>query len=297
MWYCVVERVDASAKQIVDNMSAISQRLREHVGQHGFPPKPRILVKMAVQGIQHRPSKRRKVTVAAAAASAAINPEVVHEDGQAANDSDNDEDSVNDGDNDEDSVYWACRRYLSALRSVRKRLDDAVANDDMVEAAALKLEVARVKDQLAELRVCGICYVERPTSKAEKHGPESWYGSKKMLICSFCGKDANVPELGQDHRDKSIQSLKLRAWYELKLSSDRLPDSVTKHLRKTLKEYERNMRVSLGHGRGVRWESKDVSMATLCGILSRTCERLACEPELRKQWGALRLSLQALALR
>ena len=299
--YCLEERVTATPEQIVENMPAIPEKLDGHLREHGFRSKHRMPVSMAIDGAQYPLRKRRRVSAAVAAGIA----------GPASAGEPNEQFALNLGfaDAAEQPEQGAqiedvgpdddipAQQLLVVMHSLRKCMEAAIQRDDLPNARTIQAKLLDVKSKLSAFNVCALCFVEKPSPKAILRGPETWYGSKAVPMCSFCGKDAVTPSLDVEHQDMAIESLKIRAANELKLAIDALPASATDKQRTQLGKYAKAMQVKVGHGRGVRWGSKVVGLAILVSVLSRTIERVSCEPSMRTECAALRFSLQALSVR
>ena len=99
------------------------------------------------------------------------------------------------------------------------------------------------------------------------------------------------------HSQHALQSLSLRCHSEVRLCVDVLPDGTGKATKKRLCAYERDLRPSLGLGKGPRLRSKHVDVASLAAQLGRTGDRLSLELALHNDFLAVRRALRALGLR
>ena len=190
----------------------------------------------------------------------------------------------------------------------------------MKQAAHCRDELKVAKEQISELQVCSICWVEKPSFAALKRLTlERWYAGHVCAYCYCTDAVAVATDTDEKFVTRAEASLKYRAWSELRLLIRHLHEkkkkgrsdtsrekkvktknknSCSTKLKKQLRELEAGLRVHRSQGRGVRLEGKSLKteLAALLSHVHRTRERLALEPRTHREFSALTFVLKCLGM-
>ena len=192
----------------------------------------------------------------------------------------------------------ALRELYPGIQSWRSEMQRNIEADDMLAAAKSRDHLQTLKTRIAELSVCAICCIERPSTAAVNAlAFDKWYGTAAFPVCAYCRHYGRPDPADREHRRQAEESLKLRVWSELLMARRQLPPNCTRQLLEQLSRYTQNLRPHVGRGKGVRITGKTPPLAALVSQLHRTCDRLAPETNLRQAYAALRLVLRGLQVR